>query len=252
MELYIWRKRTPITLYLADHTWATSYDLRIKKYNNINEVINAKEHYWYSKGDFHSDGDFIGKINYHSSYANCLVNSNDKINGNGSIRYGIDGVCHQISNQVIYRSKHSFNNLRVDKARGYKLSSSIYGTYGKNHNQWKDNREHCFRKSFKTSNISLITTRARYFTKNTIDMNLMKYLESERLKLLMQLKEEGSAKKKVNENANQRVEKMNQFINNFTTDISNLLEKDLYQYIFGIDKGTRINLIDAEQFEFIK
>ena len=252
MDLYIWRKRTPLALYLADHTWVTSYDLRIKKYSNINEVINAKEYYWYSKGDFHSDGDFIGKINYQSSYANCLVTSNDKKNGTGSIRYARDGVCHQISNQVIYRSKYSYNNLRVDKARGYKLSTSIYGTYGRNHNLWKNNRTHCFHESFRNSNISLITSRARYFTRNTIDMNLMKSLESKRLEVLAQLQEEGNAKKKLNENVNQRVEKMNQFINNFTTDISHLLEDDLYKYIFGMEKNTRIDIIDAEYFEFLQ
>ena len=250
MQLYIWRKRT--ALYLADHTWVTSYDLRSESYNNINEVINAKRHYWYSKGDFHSDGDFIGKINCHSSYANCLVTSNDKINGNGTIRYGIHGVCHQISNQVIYRSKHPFNNLRVDKARGYKLSSSIYGSYGLNHTQWKDNRVNCFHKSFRIYNNSLLITRAKHFTKNTIDINLMKYLELERLRLLEILIEEGSAIKRLNESTSQRVEKMNQYINNFTTDVSDLIEEDLYQYIFGIDKKIRIDIIDAEQFEFIK
>ncbi len=245
-------KRTPISLYLADHTWVTSYDLRVENYSNINEVITAKEHYWYSKGDFHSHGDFIGRINYHSPNANCLVTSNDKINGNGTIKYGVHGVCHQISNQVIYRSKYQFNNLRVEKARGYKLSSSIYGTYGLNHVQWKDNKVNCFHKSFRIYNNSLLTTRAKYFTKNTVDISIMKYLESERLRLLEILAEEGNAKKKLNESTSQRVEKMNQFINNFTTDVSNLIEEDLYQYIFGIDKGTRIDIIDAEQFEFIK
>ena len=80
----------------------------------------------------------------------------------------------------------------------------------------------------------------------------MKYLESERLKLLEILAEEGNAQKKLNESTSQRVEKMNQSINNFTTDVSDLIEEDLYQYIFGIDKGIRIDIIDAEQFEFIK
>ena len=85
MQLYVWRKRTPIALYLAEHTWVTSYKINKNNYSDISQVIAAQESYWYCKGDFHSHGDFIGKINYSSPYANCLVRSNNSINGNGSI-----------------------------------------------------------------------------------------------------------------------------------------------------------------------
>lgn len=41
MLLYVWRKRTPITSYLSDHTWVTSYDLRVKNHSDINQVVTA-------------------------------------------------------------------------------------------------------------------------------------------------------------------------------------------------------------------
>ena len=253
MQLYVWRKRTPIALYLADHTWVTSYDIRTNNYSDIDQVISAQESYWYCKGDFHSHGDFIGKINYSSPYANCLVTPNNSINGNGSIiRYGIDGVCHQVSNQVLYRSKNPFSNLRVDKARGYKLSSSIFETYGLNKDMWQQNKINCLSNTFTKNQKSLLMIRANEFArKHNINMNIIKDLENRRLMLLTSLESEGTAIRGITESVNQRVEKMNLLIREYTITASNLINNDFYKYIFGIEPGVRIDIIDAEQFEFL-
>jgi len=253
MQLYVWRKRTPIVLYLSDHTWVTSYDLRVKNYTDINQVITAKENYWHCRGDFHSNGDFIGKVNYSSIYSTCLVTPNNPTSGTGSIiRYGIDGVCHQVSNQVLYRSKDPFNNLRVDKARGYKLSSSIYETYGLNKKTWRQNKISCLQSTFSTNQMSLLKIRANTFAKkHNINMNIIDNLDKQRLALLLSLESEGTATKGLNESVNQRVEKMNLLINEYTLSASNSIDRDLYEHIFGIEPGVRIDLIDAEQFEFI-
>ncbi len=45
--------------------------------------------------------------------------------GMAGIRYGIDGVCHQAANRIMYPA-----GLVVDKANGWKLSSKIYGRLG--------------------------------------------------------------------------------------------------------------------------
>jgi len=47
--------------------------------------------------------------------------------GMAGIRYGIDGVCHQAANRIMYPA-----GLIVSKARGWKLSSYIYGRLGLN------------------------------------------------------------------------------------------------------------------------
>ena len=45
----------------------------------------------------------------------------------GGIVYGVNGVCHQIANRILYPSAQI-----VSHARGYWLSVSIFGTYGTN------------------------------------------------------------------------------------------------------------------------
>ena len=82
-------------------------------------------------------------------------------------------------------------------------------------------------------------------------MNIIKDLEYKRLILLVSLESEGTAIKSTNESANQRVDKMNSLINEYIIDASNLINSDLYNYIFGIESGIKLNIIDAEQFNFI-
>ena len=48
-----------------------------------------------------------------------------KPDGSAGIRYGIDGVCHQMANRILYPA-----GIIVSAASGYSLSSLIYGTYG--------------------------------------------------------------------------------------------------------------------------
>ena len=45
----------------------------------------------------------------------------------GGIVYGVNGICHQIANRILYPSTKI-----VSHARGYWLSVSIFGTYGTN------------------------------------------------------------------------------------------------------------------------
>jgi DNA-binding protein HU-beta len=58
--------------------------------------------------------------------------SNADVRAQGTIfRYGIDGVCHQLANQVLYATgAGGAAPITVNKARGYFLSLMRYGTYG--------------------------------------------------------------------------------------------------------------------------
>ncbi|ENW89582.1 hypothetical protein F905_01367 [Acinetobacter sp. CIP 53.82] len=52
----------------------------------------------------------------------------------GIKRYLIDGVCHQAANRILLPAK-----ILVSQARGYRLSSAVFGTYGKSpFNQYPD------------------------------------------------------------------------------------------------------------------
>lgn len=55
--------------------------------------------------------------------ANTIAEPNERA---GIKRYLIDGVCHQAANRILLPAK-----ILVSQAKGYRLSSSVFGTYGK-------------------------------------------------------------------------------------------------------------------------
>lgn len=141
---------------VLDHTWVTTYDNQIKPYPDIQSVLAADEQYWFCWGAFHAKGgtpvshtgalgDQVGWL----PLAKCLVEPNLPSNGNrpaqGTIfTYGIDGVCHQLSNQVLYATGNAgAAPLLVNSARGYAFSSLVYGDYGLQHAAWHAKRLGC-------------------------------------------------------------------------------------------------------------
>jgi hypothetical protein len=129
----------------VDHTWVTTYDNRVTVYPTDAAVAAAGEDYWYCWGSFHQNGGtpvnptgFLRSQSGNLGLAQCLVQSNaDSITtpaARGTIFvYGVDGVCHQLANQVLYATT---GPLTVSLARGYMASSFIYGTYGLQHAAW--------------------------------------------------------------------------------------------------------------------
>jgi hypothetical protein len=109
-------------------------------------VIAAGEDYWYCWGSFHPEGGtpsnpdgFLGSTAADLTLARCLVESNADsrhvVSARGTIMfYGIDGACHQVANQVLFASTGAM--LLVSLARGYHLSSALYGDYGVNTAAW--------------------------------------------------------------------------------------------------------------------
>lgn len=250
MFLYVWTKPAFIKGSPVDHTWVTSYDCRTSILVDISQVENLNENYWYCKGDFHSLGNFIGQNNYFSPYANCLVESNDKQENGTIFRYGIDGVCHQVSNQVLYRSQYSSKNQRVSKARGYKVSSVLYGTYGHRSAEWNNNKINCSVTSVISKPYSLF--KSRIFSssmKNIVNQSIINQLEINRKQLVMNIEEEAVSIIKPNETHYNRAMKLNEMINNYLVQVSEQLDNsELYFYIFGIDPFDEINIIDPELF----
>ncbi len=55
--------------------------------------------------------------------ADCIAQPNERA---GITRYLIDGVCHQAANRILVPA-----GILVTAARGYSISSAIFGTYGK-------------------------------------------------------------------------------------------------------------------------
>ena len=140
----------------VDHTWVTTYDNRQTAYATIEDVVAAHQDYWYCWGSFHARGGTpvnptgaLGNQAGDLTFAQCLVAPNLdarwKYPARGTIFvYGIDGVCHQLANQVLYATGTGGNPpLTVKNARGYAASDFLYGTYGINHLAWQQKIAAC-------------------------------------------------------------------------------------------------------------
>jgi hypothetical protein len=140
----------------VDHTWVTTYDNRQTPYPTIQQVTAAHQNYWYCWGSFHAKGGTpvnptgaLGNQAGDLAFAQCLVaadlDSAQHYPARGTIFvYGIDGVCHQLANQVLYATRTGGSPpLTVKSARGYHASTFIYGTYGVNHTAWAQKIASC-------------------------------------------------------------------------------------------------------------
>jgi hypothetical protein len=143
---------------LVDHTWVTTYDNRQDVYTDIAAVRAKLQQYWFCWGVFHAQGSstkvpggFAGQAPADLGRASCLCLPNQPSKGNppaqGTIfRYGINGVCHQLANQVLWATGSATTPpLTVRIARGYWLSTALYGSYGRNwaSNAWAEKKNAC-------------------------------------------------------------------------------------------------------------
>ena len=139
----------------VDHTWITNFDNRAKHYPTIADVVAAHKDYWFCWGSYHANGGTpadptgaLGKQTGDLGLARCLVLSNADSRSVAAARgaifvYGVDGVCHQLANQVLYATSDSGSPLTVSAARGYFASAFLYGTYGLEHAAWAAKMQVC-------------------------------------------------------------------------------------------------------------
>ena len=154
MKLYAWVNPLSFTSKL-DHTWVTGYDTRTDTYQTLEDVVDAGQLCWLCWGDFHPFGKtashpdgFLLDCDGDQSFAECLVEPNassiDSPPARGTIfEYGIDGVCHQLANQVLYAANVDGTAPTVKDAKGYWLSSLAYTTYGRQKSAWREKIAGC-------------------------------------------------------------------------------------------------------------
>lgn len=152
--LYAWVNPLPSIIGFLDHTWVTDYPFINGQYPSIDKIPDGSK-YWYFWGIYHSSGEggknhtpngAIGSQSGDLKIASSLVKSNvapPKFPGgpgsqDGSIiYYGIDGVCHMVSNQALFATGTDLvEPLRVTDANGYSLSSFFFTDYGLNTVDW--------------------------------------------------------------------------------------------------------------------
>jgi hypothetical protein len=157
--LYAWAVPAFFSGAPVDHTWVTTYDNRLLPgYPDIQSVTNANQSYWYCWGDFHAKGGTpsnptgaLGQQQGALNLSTCLVTPNldsrQVYSARGTIfTYGVDGVCHQLANQVLYSTGTGVTPvapLTVKNARGYHVSTFLYGTYGTTHLAWQQKIATC-------------------------------------------------------------------------------------------------------------
>ena len=254
MKLYAWVKPAFVTGAPVDHTWITTYDSGLTMYNSVEELTAAGEHYWFCRGDFHklgvSDsfpGGQILQVPFHPGSL-CLVKTDDQTSCGTVVDYGIDGVCHQIANQVLFPA-----GGKVSGARGYKLSSAIFGTFGRRAGEWQDNCGHCNMLSTASARPArfrpLLASRARYFFEDgaTVDRQMSQLTDA----LHLDIDQIGFAVPTRLETAQARAEKLNRRISAFLQEVAATVQNDdFFRSAFGLEPGEEINLIDPELFVF--
>jgi hypothetical protein len=261
MELYAWV--TPAFIphnSPVDHTWVTTYDSRVTPHNDIGTVLAANEHYWFSfSPEFHRQGnsqEFPGGYLFQKpappNISTCLVTPDDLQLGRGTIRvYGIHGVCHQLSNQILYPAKET-----VHLARGYSVSSALYGTFGRRNRAWNARRDLCgvLPRSATSSTQTASLLKTRFMSLFHVDAKnpIVVAAEQQRQALLEDIEDIGYAAIAPNETREQRAAKINERINEFLGAIFVTLRENRTQYVslFKVEPGIRMDLVVPELFEF--
>lgn len=252
--LYAWVTPAFVKGAPVDHTWVTTYDSRTTAFKSPQQLQAAGEHYWYCWGKFHSVGvssthigGLILTVQGHAA-SHCLVPSN-VAKARGTIRwYGIDGVCHQVANQILFPS-----NARVDFANGYRLSSAIFGTFGRRVQDWYWQRVTCQVDHGlippRRSPMSLLYSRAMYVFQGASDVPFQ--LEGVRRQLLTDIDAIGFATRAPNETISRRVRILNSRIMRFVEEVSEIVrDSEISKHLLGVDAKEVINLVDPEFFVF--
>lgn len=249
----------------VDHTWITTYDSRKHAYPDIAAVKKAKEANWYCWGSFHPKGGvpgnppgFIGSKTGDRSIADCLVlpNASSKTNtaARGTIfSYGIDGVCHQLANQVLYATKAAGSlPMTVKAARGYAISTFLYGTYGLQHAAWKAKLMACAGAKPMTKPPSAMEERVEHLPDDFADH--ARQVLSDKPELLDQLL---ALRTEVNTFAAQKIPGffppdaalLNARNQHLLDQAAALLSPDEFHQIFGMEPGARIDIVDPTIME---
>jgi hypothetical protein len=251
--LYAWANPVPATLW--DHTWVTTYDNRAQPYPDIGKVVAHGEDYWFCWGTFHMNGStpqhrdgFLGAMTGDLAVARCLVQSNvackpAKPSCGAIFYYGIDGVCHQLANQVLWATKGPVAGpLTVSNARGYHVSSFAFGTYGRQPVAWKDKQETCG-----PPLVSSVGTddefevHARQVLSGAKAADKLQALLNLRAQLLAEI---SGFRDRVRTKNAPSAEELNRVYNDYFARAAKLLGREDYRKVFGVPAGEAPSIVD--------
>jgi len=134
------------------HTWVSTYPMKVDPNNPPDPDPNwvPPEYYWFCYGSAHDVAakelcSRAGNLDVAKSISapNTDALPPNAPHGTAShtsgaiVYYGLDGVCHNVANQVLYCTGTSTEEpLRVKGSSGYPLVMYLYGNYGLNADGW--------------------------------------------------------------------------------------------------------------------
>lgn len=252
--LYAWRTPAYWSSSPVDHTWVTTYDNQTDAYPNIGAVTGAGEDYFYCWGSFHVTGNprkVVRSAEGDRAMAECLVKPNvpsdDDRSARGTIyTYGVDGVCHQLANQVLFATGATGNRpITVRGVRGYRISTFLYGTYGTEGSDWRAKKEACGAGAgIEKQGIPLVDEFEEGAAEVLAD-------EPEKLAQLMALREGAQQELAVMKAAPgaldaQAINRRNQQMLDAAAE---LLGPEKYRELFDVEPGERVDLVDPAMIE---
>jgi hypothetical protein len=246
----------------VDHTWVTTFDNRKFNYPDVRAVVSAKKYYWFCWGAYHPSGGIPGNPTGALAsrkgklpLATCLVVANADARQAPGARgtifiYGVDGVCHQLANQVLYATGGGRSApLTVSGARGYLASTFIYGTYGLQQSAWAANITRCSAASGKAPQaVTGGTGMPKQSEPDDFETHARRVLaeEPELLARLLSLRGEvqSFAAHRIPSSAPPPAEMLNSRNQHLLDEAARLLGKEKFEKVFGFPADQRINLVD--------
>lgn len=239
-----------------DHTWVTNYEP--PPFYDTPGDLPAGALYWYCWGIYHPAGEGgtgpnepggIGEAPGDLAFSSCICSPNDS-HAHGSIFiYGIDGVCHQLANQVLYSTA---GPLTVKNARGYWLSSWLYGTYGSNTTDWANLVQSCVGTA--THPPGPTADMPDEFDQQ-ITAALGADFDAAKRAQLRDLRggfesETQALKSRISELvADDLSRQLNDLVNSYLVRAAEILGPDDYEKLFGTKAGEAVTLVDPEMVD---
>ena len=240
----------------ADHTWVTSYeaDTPPNRYPDIDAVRQAKESYWYCAGGYYATGcqkhypeGLIGTVPRNMDGARAICRDNDDQAHKAILRYGVDGICHQVANRVLASAGRSATTVNL--ARRYWISSFAYGTYGRNIDEWESCKAKC---GIRTLTVDFRSPAEKFeppvdeFERHFYDV-LGRYAELAPLRALRERL--GAALKRTGDDLphlgrEEGAARLNSAINEHLKEAAVLLDPQEYRRVFGELPGSEARLVD--------
>ena len=267
-SLYAWAAPAFLDESPVDHTWVTSYDNRTQNYPDIEAVIAAEQDCWFCWGGYCAKGgtsdDASGFLCLRDGdlvLSRCLARPNADCGSSFPARgtiftYGVDGVCHQLANQVLYSTGGGGGQpVTVAPARGYMLSCAIYGTYGLQRAAWKGRIEACSttiaslytRRRAKGEMMMSATLPAAPHDEFEEHVNKVLGPGAEAAKLLLLRGEfQKKAAMQAHEARTPPADELNERNQRFFDEAAKILPPKDYVRVFGVKPGARIKLVRAD------